>query len=43
MVYQFDLRNCDAGVTEKEDRANELSITCKHTFPGLLFILRKEF
>ena len=43
IVYQFDLPNCDAGVTGKEDWANEMSITCKHTFPCLLFILTKEF
>jgi len=43
MVYQFDLRSCDAGVTGKGDRANEMPISCKHTFARLLFILRKEF
>jgi hypothetical protein len=42
MVYQFDVRDCDARVTEKEDRANEISVTCKPTArfldgsPGLL-------
>jgi hypothetical protein len=30
-------------VTEKEDRANEISITCEHSFLRLRSILRKDF
>jgi hypothetical protein len=42
-VYRFDLCDCDASVTVKEGRANEISITCEHSFPRSLFILRKDF